>query len=91
LGTRSVRSAGKRGRGRRGRGSRKVVAAPRVRFGRRSFSLFGLGCASIAAGYALLGRGSITAAPVLLVAGYCVFFPMGILLSERLKGRDGGE
>jgi len=34
---------------------------------------------SIAAGYLLLSRGSITAAPLLLVLGYAVLMPAAIL------------
>ena len=36
--------------------------------------------ASVAAGYWLLSQGSTTAAPILLVLGYCVFFPVGLAL-----------
>jgi hypothetical protein len=35
---------------------------------------------SLAGGYWLLAQGSTTAAPVLLVLGYCVFFPAGLAL-----------
>jgi len=76
------------------KGARKAVpekGAPRIRFGRRSQLLFGVGGLSIAVGYFLLASGSITLAPVLLVAGYCVFFPMGILLKEPRDARKGGE
>src|SRR5207302_1147429 len=40
----------------------------------------GLVVVSLAAGYVLLARGSTTAAPILLVLGYCVFFPVGLAL-----------
>jgi hypothetical protein len=42
--------------------------------------LLGGALASIAVGYALLAGGSITVAPVLLVLGYCVLFPLGLAL-----------
>lgn len=42
------------------------------------FALAGL--AVIAAGYYLLGQGSISLAPVLLVLGYVVLLPLAILL-----------
>jgi hypothetical protein len=64
---------------------------PRIRFGRRSQILFGAGVLSIAIGYIFLASGSITLAPILLVAGYCVFFPMGILMKEGLGAQRGGE
>jgi hypothetical protein len=66
-------------------------APPRLRFGRRSLTLFASGVASIAVGYVLLAAGSITLAPILLVAGYCVFFPMGILMGGGAAARGGGE
>jgi hypothetical protein len=71
--------------------ARAEKPAPRIRFGRRSQILFGAGGLSIAVGYFSLASGSITLAPILLVAGYCVFFPMGILLKEGLGAQRGGE
>jgi hypothetical protein len=54
-------------------------------------TLFAAGIISIAVGYVLLAAGSITLAPILLVAGYCVFFPMGILMGGGATARGGGE
>ena len=58
------------------------VAAPparsRLRFGPRNYVLLGAALVSLAAGYWLLSRGSTTLAPVLLVLGYCVLFPVGL-------------
>jgi hypothetical protein len=34
----------------------------------------------LAVGYVLLAKGSTTLAPVLLVLGYCVLFPLGLAL-----------
>jgi hypothetical protein len=34
----------------------------------------------LVAGYWLLAQGSTTAAPVLLVLGYCVLLPLGVIL-----------
>ncbi|HEY0808890.1 MAG TPA: hypothetical protein VGD49_01965 [Longimicrobiales bacterium] len=42
--------------------------------------LLAAGFAAIVAGYALLGRGSNVLAPVLLVLGYAVLIPLGIIL-----------
>jgi hypothetical protein len=39
-----------------------------------------VGILIIVLGYFLLGRGSITAAPLLLVLGYCVVVPLSIIL-----------
>lgn len=52
----------------------------RLRFRRRNLVLLAGALASIAVGYALLAGGSTTVAPVLLVLGYCVLFPLGLAL-----------
>ncbi len=41
--------------------------------------------AALALGYVLLAAGEITAAPLLLVAGYCVFIPLHLYRSFRGK------
>lgn len=48
------------------------------------------GAALIAAGFYTLARGSITLAPVLLVAGYCVAVPLAIMMRGPERG-PGGE
>jgi hypothetical protein len=56
-------------------------------FFRRTILLWAaLGCLGL--GYALLRQGDITAAPLLLVAGYCVLLPLFLWRSFR---RDSGE
>ncbi len=81
--------------GRRARRGQARAAAegtrPRLRFGRKNVALFAAGGVSIAIGYVFLAAGSITVAPILLVAGYCVFFPMGILVRDSAEARGGGE
>jgi len=63
-------------------------AASAVPFTRRNWALFALGLAVIVLGYALLsippadGFLSLTAAPILLVAGYCVVLPVAILYRD---------
>ncbi len=52
----------------------------RLRFGRRNLALLGAAVVCLAAGYALLAKGDTTFAPILLVAGYCVLFPLGLAL-----------
>jgi hypothetical protein len=54
--------------------------AVRVRWERKNVGLFGLGLGSVILGYVLLSQGSVTAAPVLLVAGYCVLIPLAFIL-----------
>ena len=46
----------------------------------RNILLLSAGIIIIAIGYFLLGKGSITAAPLLLVLGYCVVVPLSIIL-----------
>jgi len=68
--------------------ARKGVAVRKTReavsdviaFSARSYWLFGAGFASIIVGYVMLSKGSITLAPILLVAGYCALVPLAILL-----------
>ncbi|MEP6589758.1 MAG: hypothetical protein ABJC19_01120 [Gemmatimonadota bacterium] len=52
---------------------------PATLFTRRNLLLIGVALATIAAGYAVLVSGSPGAAAVLLVAGYCVLFPLALL------------
>jgi len=47
---------------------------------RRTTSFLGGALVSLALGYWLLSKGSTTLAPVLLVLGYCVLFPVGLAL-----------
>ena len=62
---------------------------PDLPFGRRNGTLFGAGLACIIVGYIALsippadGFLSLTLAPVLLVAGYCVLVPAAMLVRER--------
>jgi hypothetical protein len=51
-----------------------------LRFSPINGVLIAAGLAAIAAGYVLLAQGSITAAPLLLVLGYGVLIPLGIIL-----------
>lgn len=52
---------------------------PPLSFSRINAVLLGAAVITIAIGYALLARGSMTLAPVLLVVGYCVLLPVGIV------------
>ena len=51
--------------------------------------LLGLGVALILAGYFALSKGSITLAPLILVAGYVVVVPAALILLG--KGKISGE
>jgi cyanate permease len=61
----------------------------------RNVAMLFAGIVLIAIGYLLLGRGSITAAPLLLVLGYCVVVPLSIILwvkrTDNADKREAGE
>lgn len=57
-----------------------------IRFGKINYLLLSLGVLFIAFGYLSLSRGSLTLAPIMLVVGYCVLIPFGIVM--RGKKRD---
>ncbi len=50
-----------------------------IRFTRVNAIFLTAGVAALAAGYMLLARGSTVAAPLLLVLGYTVLIPIGII------------
>ena len=52
----------------------------RLQFGALNAVLFAGAAVVLAAGYVLLARGSTTAAPILLVVGYCILLPLGLIL-----------
>jgi hypothetical protein len=52
----------------------------RLQFGVVNAALFVGAAIALGVGYLLLGRGSTTAAPILLVLGYCVLLPLGLIL-----------
>lgn len=57
-----------------------------LRFGLPNYLVLLLAAVVIAVGYVLLDHGSITAAPILLVIGYAVLVPAGLLLGFRDTG-----
>jgi uncharacterized membrane protein HdeD (DUF308 family) len=56
---------------------------PRLPLERRNWTVIGAAIAMIILGFFLLSQGDVTAAPFLLVLGYCVLIPVGILLPPR--------
>ena len=58
---------------------------------RENFTILGVGLATIVAGYIALSGNSVdgfsqlTLAPILLVLGYCVIIPIGILYRKKEK------
>ena len=51
-------------------------------FGKKNYRLFAIAAIVIAAGYVFLSQGSTTAAPILLVLGYCVLIPLSIIVRD---------
>lgn len=58
------------------------IATP-IGWDRANYAIMGVGILVIAVGFATLARGSITLAPFLLVSGYCVLLPLGIVWSTK--------
>lgn len=51
-----------------------------VKWERRNVILISAGLAAVALGYVLLSQGDVTAAPLLLVTGYCILIPLAFIL-----------
>ena len=58
----------------------ELHAKPSLQFSLINVILLVAGLGAIVLGYELLSRGSTTAAPLLLVLGYAVLIPLGIIL-----------
>jgi hypothetical protein len=59
--------------------------------GRTNWAVLGAAVVVIMTGYVLLDRGSVTAAPMLLVLGYVVLVPAGLLLGYRKRADGNAE
>jgi hypothetical protein len=77
---------------------RKTLRDDTLPLSRENFLILGVGLAVIALGYLAMIQGSVegflplVAAPVLLVAGYCVIMPIGILYRKRqTKSEDASS
>lgn len=57
-------------------------------FDRTNLAVLAAAVVSIVVGYVLLDRGSVTAAPILLVLGYVVLLPTGLLLGYGGAGEE---
>lgn len=60
-------------------------------FGKLNLAFLAAGAVAVLFGYVLLSGGSVTVAPLLLVAGYVVLIPLGLLLGFRGADRGGTE
>ena len=57
----------------------------------RNLIVIGLGVVLIVLGFVSLASGSITLAPLLLVAGYCVVVPIGLIMGVKRNRGPAGE
>jgi uncharacterized membrane protein HdeD (DUF308 family) len=60
-------------------------------FGSKNWTVLGIGLAAIILGFVFLGSGSITLAPILLVLGYCVLIPIGIMIGKDKDKKSESE
>ena len=62
-------------------------------FGIKNYIWFAVAVVVIVIGYILLGQGSMTLAPILLVGGYCVLIPVAIMVrgSDKQSGQSAEE
>ncbi len=49
-------------------------------FGRRNYIVLAVAVATIGAGYAMLVSGAAGAASIMLVVGYCILFPVALVV-----------
>ena len=93
----ATRNPGRRPRGRTGRRAqtqRREPAGSPLPYTRRNWTFLGAGVLTILIGYLCLSQPpvdgflSLTLAPILLVIGYCVLIPLGLLLGESKKPPD---
>ena len=59
---------------------KKEAAVTSVNLSKKNMLFFGIGLIMVIVGFIMLAAGDILLAPILLVVGYLVFFPLGILL-----------
>jgi hypothetical protein len=55
-------------------------SSPATQFSRRNMLILAVAVITIGAGYAVLNGGSAEVASVLLVVGYCVLFPLALIV-----------
>ena len=60
--------------------AKKESVLATVKFTKKNTMFFGIGLILVMVGFILLAAGDIVLAPILLIVGYLVFFPLGILL-----------
>ena len=58
----------------------KKPLRPMISLRKKNYAIMGAGLVTIVVGFITLASGSITLAPILLVLGYCVLIPVGLLV-----------
>ena len=58
----------------------KKPLRPMINLHKKNYAIMGAGIVTIVIGFITLASGSITLAPILLVLGYCVLIPVGLLV-----------
>jgi len=58
----------------------KKPLRPMINLRPKNYAIMGAGLVTIVVGFITLASGSITLAPILLVLGYCVLIPVGLLV-----------
>ena len=58
----------------------KKPLRPMINLRKKNYAIMGAGIVTIVIGFITLASGSITLAPILLVLGYCVLIPVGLLV-----------
>jgi hypothetical protein len=77
--------------------ARRSPADDHLPFNKQNFVILGAGLLTIAVGYLAMLEGSVegflplVVAPILLLLGYCVLIPLGILYRPSMFSRMGGQ
>ena len=61
---------------------------PKLPFSGRNYALMAIALLFILLGYVVLSTGDITIAPLLLVLGYGIFLPAGILVKPKIVSQE---
>lgn len=64
-----------------------IQQQPRLVLGPLNYGLMAAGVLAVVVGFVLLADNEISLAPLLLVLGYCVLIPAGLLI-ERVRARN---
>ena len=67
--------------------AKKKVTGPD--FAKNNYIVLGIGLFLVILGFIIMGTGDITISPILLVLGYCVAIPIGILLPAKKDDKSG--